>query len=46
MECELCGEECEHRSGCSRCGRFVCDGCLAAYPEDEDPGEPVCEECF
>lgn len=43
--CELCGDKCENRTGCSRCGRMICPACEAAGDGDE-ADEPICEECF
>jgi hypothetical protein len=42
--CELCEEETEDVSGCSKCGRLICPMCEAATAEDEV--EIICEECF
>ena len=44
--CEMCGEPSDMLVGCRRCARLVCPKCVAAVPEDEETGEPICEECF
>jgi len=48
--CERCLSEPGNSSrfGCSLCGAMVCEGCLVDHgpDDDEDPSEPVCEECF
>lgn len=45
-QCELCGDRCENRIGCSVCGKMICPACEAARPEDEQDGDVVCEQCF